>query len=105
MTEITKFEEPTEFGFTIYSKSNCKYCTYLKELLTSKYLIFKEINADQYLTNDNDKKNFLNFIKELVGKEYKTFPMVFNDGAFIGGFTETKEYIDTSLLDFDDIRF
>ena len=105
MTEINTFDEPTEFGFTIYSKSNCKYCTYLKELLQSKNFIFKEINADQYLTNDNDKKNFLNFIKELAGKEYKTFPMAFNDGAFIGGFTETKDYITTLLLDFNDIRF
>jgi len=37
-----------------------------------------------------NREGFLAFIKELVGKEYRTFPMIFRSGYFIGGFTETK---------------
>ena len=35
-----------------------------------------------------------------VGKEYKIFPMVFDNNKFIGGYTETVKYID-QILDFD----
>jgi hypothetical protein len=32
-------------------------------------------------------------MKETIGQEYRTFPMVFNkEGKFIGGFTELKPY-------------
>ena len=57
------------------------------------------IDCDDYIIED--KENFLLFIKERVNKEYKTFPMVFNDGNFVGGFTETQDYFN-KLLTFDE---
>ena len=104
-TNTIIIDEPSDFGFTIYTKSNCKYCTYVKELLKSKFLLFKEIDADIYLKNEDDKARFLSFIKTIANKEYKTFPMVFNDGVFIGGYDNTKEYIDTDFLNFNDLHF
>jgi glutaredoxin len=93
---------PLEKGFTIYSKSGCSYCTKVKRLLFEKQIFFLDVDCDEYLIEDKEK--FLSFIKEKANKEYRTFPMVFKDGKFIGGFTETKEFIDKESC-FNDIIF
>ena len=94
-----EIEEPFKIGFTVYSKSGCSNCTKVKKLLIEKKLLFVEIDCDDYIIEDKEK--FLLFIKERVNKEYKTFPMVFNDGNFVGGFTETQDYFN-KLLSFDE---
>jgi glutaredoxin len=94
-----EIEEPFKTGFTVYSKSGCSNCTKVKKLLSEKKAFFVEINCDDYIIED--KENFLLFIKERANKEYKTFPMVFNDGNFVGGFTETQDYFN-KLLTFDE---
>ena len=83
-----EFTEPTSKGYTIYSKSGCTYCTKVKDLLKLLKLPYEMVNCDEYLLEDRD--GFLAFIKERAGKEYKTFPMVFADAKFLGGFSETK---------------
>ena len=94
-----EIEEPFKTGFTVYSKSGCPNCTKVKKLLTEKTVFFVEIDCDDYIIEDKEK--FLLFIKERANKEYKTFPMVFNNGIFIGGFTETQDYFN-KLLSFDE---
>jgi len=86
------FFTPLETGFTIYSKSGCPNCTKVKKLLLDKQSFFVDISCDEYLLED--KEGFLSFIKERANKEYKTFPMVFYDGKFIGGFAEIKLHFD-----------
>ena len=86
---------PLESGFTIYSKSNCPYCIKVKKLLLDKQSFFVDISCDEYLLED--KEGFLSFIKERANKEYKTFPMVFKDRKFIGGFAETQLHFDKLL--------
>jgi len=86
------FFTPLETGFTIYSKSGCSNCTKVKKLLLDKQSFFVDISCDEYLLED--KEGFLSFIKERANKEYKTFPMVFYDGKFIGGFAEIKLHFD-----------
>ena len=86
------FFEPLKIGFTIYSKSGCSYCTSVKKLLLDKQIYFVDVSCDEYLIED--KEGFLTFIREKANKEYRTFPMVFKDGKFIGGFTETKLHFD-----------
>jgi len=83
-----EFEEPSKTVFTIYTKSGCGFCTKAKNLLLEKNFAFDLIDCDDYLIEN--REGFLAFIKELVGKEYRTFPMIFRSGYFIGGFTETK---------------
>ena len=92
-----QIQEPSDKSFTIYSKTNCKYCVLVKGVLDENKIPFIEINCDDYL--DQDKLYFLNFVKEKSNREneYKTFPMVFCDGKFIGGFLETVR-----LIEFDD---
>jgi glutaredoxin len=93
---------PLEVGFTIYSKSECSYCTKVKKLLLDKQTFFTDVSCDEYLLED--KEGFLTFIKERANKEYRTFPMVFYNGKFIGGFTETKLHFD-KLLSFNNDDF
>ena len=94
------YSYPEKKGFFIYSKSGCKYCDIVKKIITDNYFSFSEINCDNYIINDKDK--FLNFIEELIGSSYKTFPIVFYDGKFIGGSTHTTEFIKTLLLSFEE---
>jgi glutaredoxin len=92
---MNTFFKPLEIGFTIYSKNGCSYCTKVKALLMEKEIFFLDVNCDEYLINNREE--FLSFIKEIANKEHRTFPMVFKDGKFIGGFTETREYFDKQL--------
>jgi len=94
-----EFEQPSK-GFTIYSKSGCTFCVKVKSLLKEKSLIFNVIDCDEYLIED--KPAFLEFIKQLAGKEVNIFPMIFFDGKFIGGYNETKDYLDKTLLSFEE---
>ena len=86
-----EFISPNEKGFTVYGRSGCHYCTKVKQLLKSKEYIFSLVDCDEYVLEDKD--NFLNFIKSFTDKEIKGFPMVFYDKIFIGGYNETKDYI------------
>jgi glutaredoxin len=85
---IMDIQRPVETGFTIYS-------TRIKKIMSEKKQIFIEINCDEYLIED--KEFFLSFIKNLTQKENKVFPMIFNNGVFIGSFNETQEFLDKQL--------
>lgn len=81
-----EFIQPHMMGFTIYTKSGCSFCQRVKGLLTELQLPYSVIDCDPYLLEA--RTEFIEFIKERVGREYKTFPMVFLDGKFIGGYSE-----------------
>jgi len=93
------FENPSK-EFTIYGKSGCTFCVKAKSLLKEKNLIFNVIDCDEYLIED--KPGFLEFIKNIAGKEVNIFPMIFYQGKFIGGYNETKEFLDKLLLSFEE---
>lgn len=77
--------------FTIYSRSGCHFCTKVKRMLEIKSLNFSVVNCDEYILED--KASFLNYIKSLTEKEVKEFPMVFYNSEFIGGYNETRDYL------------
>jgi glutaredoxin len=95
-----EFEEPMDYGFTIYSKSGCQNCLKVKNLLKEKKMDFNVIDCDDYLIED--KENFLLFINKLTQKDVKIFPMIFYKNEFIGGYNETKDAIDKIAVSFDD---
>lgn len=95
-----EFVEPEKKGFTIYSKSGCPNCFTSKKLIKEKNFLFQEINCDDYLLEE--KEDFLKFIENISETNYRTFPMIFYDGKFIGGLNETKEFINKLLLSFED---
>lgn len=87
-----EFKKPSTLIFTIYTKSSCPFCVRAKDLMIEKNYMFEIVDCDEYLLNSKDE--FLEFIKEHAEKEYKTFPMIFRAGYFVGGFTETKKLIE-----------
>ena len=98
---------PIDNIFTIYSKSDCIYCKKV-EILLNEYFgessdenIHKN-NCDLYLKDEKIKKSFMKFIENLANISPKTFPIVFYDGKFIGGFEDTKEYLKCKTLKFDE---
>lgn len=95
--EITR---PDVKGFTIYSKSGCPNCTSVKKLIKEKHFFYSEINCDEYILED--KEQFLKEIENIAQKSWKTFPMVFYEGKFVGGLTDTTDLIDKILLSFED---
>jgi glutaredoxin len=94
------FPNPKNYStFVVLSKSNCKFCTKVKILLEDKNIPYESINCDSWL--DETKQEFLDYIKNLTNKDWKSFPMVFNEKSeFIGGFNETYIYL-SKILDFD----
>jgi glutaredoxin len=95
-----EFDKPLEKGFTIYSKSGCPNCLKAKAYLKQKNLLLNVVDCDEYIIED--KENFLSFIKNTAGQEVRMFPIVFYDGNFIGGITETISFSDKLLLSFED---
>jgi glutaredoxin len=90
-----EFPKPEKGKITVYSKSGCNYCTFVKRLLQDKNVLYSIVDCDEYILEQKDE--FLLFIRELAGKECKIFPMVFDDKTFIGGFNETNNYLDKLL--------
>jgi glutaredoxin len=84
--------------FIIYTKQSCEFCGYLKKYLNSKKKTYEEI--DIYKVNSlqttpfeyHDKESFFKKLNELV--IWNTFPIVFKDNKFIGGYSETKDFIE-----------
>jgi glutaredoxin len=50
------------------------------------------VDCDSYLAEN--KEEFLQYIQQITNTNYRTFPMVFLNGTFIGGYTETKKMIE-----------
>jgi glutaredoxin len=90
-----EFMEPLNKGFTIYTKSGCQNCTKTKKFLQEKNFSFTLIDSDNYLIEEKD--NFLSFIKNKSNSDHKTFPIIFHDGIFIGGYQKTVMFIDKLL--------
>lgn len=83
---------PQSSGYTVYSKNNCPYCTKAKQLLTTAHIV----ECDVFLTVDQ-KPAFLQYMDTFTGIQYRTFPMIFHDGVFVGGFTEAKVYYEKQV--------
>jgi glutaredoxin 1 len=86
------FPEPYGDGFTIYTKNNCPYCVKAKTILTNTKLDFHIIECDGFL--ETNRTAFLDFIRHKIGRDYKTFPMIFDKNDFVGGYSELQSYID-----------
>jgi glutaredoxin len=87
------FIQPSTISYTIYSKSGCPNCKKAKDLLSSKQITFTTIDCDDYLVES--KSEFLSFIMNLTSQDWRSFPIIFNNkGDFIGGFIDTREYLE-----------
>ena len=87
-------EQPT---VTIFSITNCKFCTKAKSLLTSKSIPYQEINIEYYPDKRNDMLQLSNSF---------TVPQIFFGNTLIGGCTDLEAWFDTneSLKDYISIE-
>lgn len=85
LDKMDKFQKPEKKGYTIYTISNCKYCKLLNNNIK---VSVKNINCDKYVATLRERDKFYNFIQKYTIIPYKYFPMVFNNGKFIGGYSE-----------------
>lgn len=69
---------------TIYSRPNCTWCEQSKALLESKGLEYNELMLDLDVTVEQ--------LKQLVPGA-KSVPQIMDDGLYVGGFKELKEYL------------
>ena len=84
---------PTKKGYFMYSKSDCPTCDEAKKLLPDAV----SVNCDEYLKGDVDE--FLDHVWSLCGDKYpRTFPMIFNDGHYVGNLSDVQ-YLENFSLD------
>ncbi len=87
------YKSPTKKGYFIYSKSDCPACVEAKKLLPEAI----SVNCDEYLKGDVDE--FLDYVWSLCGDKYpRTFPMIFNDGHYVGNLSDVQ-YLENFSLD------
>jgi glutaredoxin len=85
-------------GYTILTKEICKWCVKVKELLPNAHYIVCDIPP----APSNVRDDFFAEIDTLSGGEKpRTFPMVFHNKIYIGGYNETKQRLDSINLIFD----
>lgn len=95
---------PLNNGYTIYSKSGCEYCVKAKKWLEEHGCHYTIVDCDSYLTNTPERKKlFLDKMEEIIGRPYRTFPMIFKDAVFLGGFSELEKL--HTYISFDDVCF
>lgn len=68
----------------IYSKDGCMWCIKAKDFLTKQNTTFEEIN----LSKVPPDVYFIEKTKLIENTGQKTFPYIFVDDKFIGGFNE-----------------
>ena len=77
MNDVTDAEKPP---VTVYTTRTCTYCTAAKRLLHERGVPFEEVDLTQ------DAALRMRLSEENDG--YRTVPMIFVEGRFIGGFRE-----------------
>ena len=80
-----------KLGYTILTKTGCKWCDKIKELLPSAYYI----NCD---INDASRDAFYEKVDALSGTSPRTFPMVFLNKKYIGGYKDTRQILQCDYI-------
>jgi glutaredoxin len=78
----------------IHSKTNCIYCVKVKELCQNYNIQYVEILYDPKKEDYEDRKNRL-----LSLTSWKTFPQIFVDTEFIGGYNEFQKKLQSVSVD------
>jgi glutaredoxin len=103
--KISGFPSPS---WTIYTKSNCPFCTKVKDLLVNEnptIILCDDYLQSNYTIIQNGQtikiSPFLDYINQFTTKEHKTFPIVFHQGEYIGGYIETLKYYNIQQVSWD----
>jgi glutaredoxin len=82
--------------FTVYTKSKCIFCKKAKYLLKERGYNPEYVDCDEYLKDEDTKEKFIAFINRKMTNtmlnEHRTFPMIFYQERFIGGYNDLFKY-------------
>ena len=99
---FNKDEDDNKNKYTVFTLSECTYCTLVKELLKEENDVIY-IQCDRYLKED--RFQFIKEMNTLTNRpEHKTFPFVFKGSYFIGGYDETKIFYEKNNLNFEHLH-
>jgi glutaredoxin len=79
-------------SFLLYTKKGCGYSQNAVELLQKHQIEFEQIFVDPI-----EKNELFTKLRPLIG-QYNTFPLIFVNDSFLGGFTELEQYINQNFL-------
>lgn len=72
--------------YKVYSKENCPFCKRTINALLTFELPFVEYKLGEDFTRED-------FIEKFEKYNHKTFPAIYKDGTFVGGWEEFKKVI------------
>ena len=75
--------------FIIYCKSGCKNCDDAKLLLIDESKIV--VNCDELLKTD--RNSFINEMEKKMNRKFKSFPMIFIEDTYLGGYEDLVDYL------------
>ena len=75
----------------IWSRDQCVYCEWAKNLLEDNSVDYEERNVSQDWNTD-DMRDFLKESPYVDPSARVTMPQIFLDGKYIGGFSELNKY-------------
>lgn len=81
---MNKSQVISKYKWFVIVKDGCQYCAEVYELLKNENPKFVEISKLYEL-------NILDDIRHYLANDWKTIPMIFYNGEFIGGARELKE--------------
>ncbi len=76
-----------EYHYFLYGISDCPFCVKAKQLLNDMDILYV------YTEIDKDNKTFFLNKMALKTNNQRTFPLVFHNDKFIGGFTQLDDYL------------
>jgi glutaredoxin len=78
---------------TVYTKADCKYCTFAKQLLRFKQIEYDEVKVGEDIPRDTVVELFPNV---------RTLPIIVVNGVNIGGYDNLVQYLKEDQSDTDD---
>jgi glutaredoxin len=88
MVDDMNITQPIPYGVTIYSKSNCWRCKFIKECIKQLYPAYMTVNCDVYIDDNVDlfKSRMFEMMKHKPDDNKLRFPVVFVDGYYVSNF-------------------
>jgi glutaredoxin len=88
------FPAPDAVGYTVWTKRDCPACEKVKSLFEIKTISYKAVACDDFLVGP-DREPFIDYVKRITLLTTVRFPLVFHNGCFVGGFVDTRDYIES----------
>ena len=86
---------PVTKGYTIYTKSGCTFCTKAKTMLRNEPVTM--VDCDDALIES--RAEFFELLRSYgMSSTHTTFPLIFYNAVFLGGYTQTRAFYADSMF-------